>query len=110
MTDTVHIRYDDTTGRIVQRYWGEDAPEKLTDPPEGYAYASEPDFSQASRGQLLREAKAEYEPGADYDPEAETVGARLYYEPDSEEYDGGEIYAAAEVVELSDEQTLDEGR
>ena len=103
MTDTLHFRYQKDDGRIGSRYWGENAPEQITDPPEGYGYASEPGFSQDGRGELLREAKADVEPGEDYDPDSEAVVAHLYYEPDDPDFEGGRIYGKAEIVDLPDD-------
>ena len=103
MTDTLHFRYQQDDGRIGSRYWGEKPSDQITDPPEGYGHVSEPAFSQESRGELLREAKADVEPGEDYDPDSETVVAHLYYDPDSDDFDGGEIYAEAHVEQLPDD-------
>ena len=100
MTDTLHFRYRKDDGRIVQRYWGENAPDQITDPPEGYGYVSEPAFSQDSRGELLREAKADVEPGEDYDPDTETSVGYLCYDDET-----GEIYGDAEIRELPDADT-----
>ena len=102
MTDTLHFRYDEQSGKITGRYWGDDPPEAITTPSAGEEYASTPDFSHDSRRDLLRDAKDGLVPGEDYDPDEEEVIAWLYYNPDSDEFEDGEIYAEARVEQLDD--------
>jgi len=95
MSDTLHLTYDAQDGRITARYWGDTPPEAMRDTDDEYARVE--GFSQASRGDLLREAQAEYVAGEDYDPETETVVARLYFDPDADGYEAGRIYARAHI-------------
>jgi len=67
-------------------------------PADGYGYASEDAFSQASRDQLIGEAKNSVDAGTDYDPETETPVAYLYYDDQI-----GEIFADVEIKPLEDE-------
>ena len=98
MAEKLHFRYDESSGYINARYWGDDPPEQITDPPEGYAYTSEPGFSQDSRSEMMAEANAIHEPGKDYDPDTETSVGYLCYDDET-----GEIYPDAEIRELADE-------
>ena len=98
MTETLHFRYDESSGRITARYWGEEPPQRITDPPDGYAYAHEPDFSQDSRSEMMAEANAIHEPGEDFDPDTETSVGYLCYDDET-----GEIYPDAEIRESPDE-------
>lgn len=93
------LAYDAETGRITRTFWKEDiTPGWFEDPPEGCDVAEEPDFSQESRGELLRERKEELRSSDEYDPEEHTVSARLYYDPEE-----GEIYAEGDIEDAPDD-------
>jgi len=89
--------YDTETGRITQRYWGDEQPEWFDDPPKGVETAEEP-LSQASRDEQMRKANSIHEAGTDYDVETETSVGHLCYDAET-----GEIYPEAEIKPLPDE-------
>lgn len=100
MADTLHFRFDESSGRIEGRYWGDEPPQRISNPKDGYAYGSDSAFSQAARETLFQSAQDSVEAGTDYDPETETAVAYLYYDEAT-----GEIYSDVEIQPLPDTDT-----
>ena len=90
--------YDKETGRITQRYWGDEKPAWYDNPHEAVETAEEP-LSQDSRDEQMERANNIHEAGADYDPETETSVGYLCYDAET-----GEIYPEAEIRPLPDDE------
>ena len=93
-----YLAYNTKTERIKRRAWIDDEPIWFSDPADGCAVAHEPDFSQASLREMMRNANAIHDAGTDYDPEAETSVGYLCYNDET-----GEIYPEADLRPLPDD-------
>lgn len=88
------IRYNQTTNRVTQTYWGNDDPDWSNEVRDGTAVTTTTSTEQ-KRKDALTSALNSVEAGTDYEPDTETPVGKLCYDPDTDE-----LYGEVEIRPL----------